>query len=85
MIYFNSFFSSGKIWWKDKEFKNAWNNPLSYFLDYAIIKNIPLNQLKEDGLGPDPETEFEKKIKEREIKGESTHLSIKKLFEQIGG
>jgi hypothetical protein len=43
MIYFNSFFSSGQIWWEDSQFKNAWNKPLSYFLGYAIIKNIQLN------------------------------------------
>lgn len=61
MIYYNSFFDAGKVWWGDETIEkkivfNGMEYPLSYFLDYKMIKNIPFNLTS--GLGPDPRQEF---------------------------
>lgn len=43
LIYFNSFWGPGKLWWGDKSlpFVNKEGQPPSYFLDWGIIKNLP--------------------------------------------
>lgn len=64
LIYFNSFFIAGTIWWYDSDYKDPWNNDLSYFLDYAFIKNLPFNLT--DNAGPDPVELFRKEIINRD-------------------
>lgn len=61
MIYYNSFFDAGKVWWGDETINKKTDfdgrkYDLSYFLDYKMIKNIPYNLT--DGIGPDPKQEF---------------------------
>ncbi|WP_111672684.1 putative phage abortive infection protein [Algoriphagus litoralis] len=68
MIYYNSFFDAGKVWWGDETIdkKTKFEGKkydLSYFLDYQMIKNIPYNLT--DGIGPDPKSMFFVKFLER--------------------
>ncbi len=73
MIYYNSFFKAGWIWWQDNSIsdkekkkekeKDSDKLPLSYFIDYKMIKNIPWNLTK--GIRPDPYEYFIKKMRQR--------------------
>lgn len=83
MIYYNSFISSGKIWWEDKDFRNPYGGKLSYFLDYRIIKNIPFYLT--DNLGVKPRDKFIAALKERERTEEEIERELIELFEGIGG
>lgn len=86
MVYYNSFFKAGRIWWKEKNeaYKNHKNEVLSYFLDYRIIKNLPFNLT--NGLGPDPRDEFRSALRNERRRTESEiEDEMKELFEWIGG
>lgn len=68
MIYFNSFFRAGIVWWGDdsiskKTVKNKEEYPLSYFLDHGLIKNLPYNLTHE--MGPEPLMIFIQKLVDR--------------------
>ncbi|WP_370688836.1 putative phage abortive infection protein [Fulvivirga ulvae] len=88
LIYFNSFFNAGEIWWEEKHhnpkklLKNERGRNLSYFLDYRIIKNLPFNLTR---FGPDPEIEFVSRLKKRNINDQEIEKEKKDLFEWIGG
>lgn len=84
LIYFNSFFDAGEIWWVEtnEHLKNDREEVLSYFLDYRIIKNIPFNLTR---FGPDPKEEFTKFLKERGRSDKEIQNELNKLFEWIGG
>lgn len=84
LLYFNSFFNAGKIWWQesDSNLKNEKGEPLSYFLDYAIIKNLPFNLTQ---FGPNPENEFRSALFNRGRKEDEINKEMDKLFEWIGG
>ncbi|WP_158860984.1 putative phage abortive infection protein [Lunatibacter salilacus] len=84
LIYFNSFFNAGKIWWQesDPNLKNEKGERLSYFLDYGIIKNLPFHLTK---FGPEPEMEFRLALSKRGRKEEEIDHAMEKLFEWIGG
>ncbi|MFY0608524.1 MAG: putative phage abortive infection protein [Cyclobacteriaceae bacterium] len=88
LIYFNSFFVAGRIWWAERHhnhskiLRNERGEVLSYFLDYRIIKNLPLNLTK---FGPQPIAEFTSALEERgRTKGEIAE-ELKELLEWIGG
>ena len=91
MIYFNSFFVAGNVWWLDSDYKNPWGMELSYFLDYAFVKNLPFNLTR--GLGPEPVALFREKLEERSYPADHTRIkkfsTIEKkldwLFEWRGG
>lgn len=91
LIYFNSFFTAGTVWWYDSDYQDPWGNDLSYFLDYAFIKNVPFNLT--DNTGPDPEELFLKEIKNRDYSEEYWQKSrfrninekLDWLFEWRGG
>ena len=88
LIYFNSFFNAGEIWWEEKHhdpqkvLKNDQGHILSYFLDYRIIKNIPFNLTR---FGPNPEKEFSDRLNERGLNEKQIEEEKKDLFEWIGG
>ena len=88
LIYFNSFFNAGEIWWTEKHhnpkkiLENDKGQTLSYFLDYRIIKNLPFNLTR---FGPDPENTFASKLRERGLSKEQIKEEKKDLFEWIGG
>jgi hypothetical protein len=84
LLYFNSFFNAGKIWWKESDInlKNSRGEVLSYFLDYGIIKNLPFNLTK---FGPDPEFEFTKALLTRGRNKDQIKKEMGELFEWIGG
>ncbi len=90
MIYYNSFFTAGKVWWGDKSIgkKAHWNgheSNLSYFLDYGMIKNLPFNLI--DEIGPEPREEFFNRMMEKGFDIDSdesravTKSRIRELFE----
>ncbi|MCV9389144.1 putative phage abortive infection protein [Reichenbachiella ulvae] len=85
LIYYNTF-SPHKVWWDDElGLKNEEGLPLSYFLDFKLIKNIPFNLTKRIGL--DPFTAFKNRIIHRyEDAGQSilqneAELKAKTCFE----
>lgn len=84
LIYFNSFFGAGRIWWKEtnEELKNDRGEILSYFLDYRIIKNLPFNLTR---FGPKPKEEFAKALESRGRSDEEIKEELAELFEWIGG
>ena len=66
MVYFNSFFKKGEIWWQEREefkFYNDKGYRLSYFLDYGMIKNLPFNLTRH--IGEHPEKVFENMLLQR--------------------
>ncbi|MFN8312092.1 MAG: putative phage abortive infection protein [Cyclobacteriaceae bacterium] len=84
LIYFNSFFSAGNIWWEEinMNFKNERGEVISYFLDYRIIKNLPFNLTR---FGPDPVNEFTLFLKKRGRSQDAIEVELNELFEWIGG
>lgn len=82
MIYYNSFFTAGNVWWGDEtiEVKNKDGEHLSYFLDYGMIKNLPFNLT--DGIGPDPVHEFLSRLLKRGYNDE-TEKSKSLLIERM--
>jgi len=84
LIYFNSFFSAGNIWWKEinENFRNERGEVVSYFLDYKIIKNLPFNLTR---FGPDPVHQFESFLRDRGRKQDEIDAEMDELFEWIGG
>ncbi|MBD8488093.1 hypothetical protein IFO69_04975 [Echinicola sp. CAU 1574] len=88
MIYYNSFFDAGKVWWSDgtidlKQNINGTESNLSYFLDYGLIKNLPLNLI--EGMGPDPVREFFFKLVEKgyKINSEDKHNNLQKRLADL--
>ena len=83
LIYFNSFFGAGRIWWieSNTSLKNDKEEVLSYFLDYRIIKNLPFNLTR---FCPDPKIEFTKALKARKRSDEEIESELINLFEWIG-
>ncbi|SNT28614.1 Putative phage abortive infection protein [Ekhidna lutea] len=82
LIYYNSFFTAGKIWWGDntiekKTVKNGVEYDLSYFLDYAMIKNLAYNLT--DGIGPHPVREYFQRLLKRGygVENESERVELK--------
>ncbi len=84
LIYFNSFFNAGNIWWREtnENFKNEKNEVISYFLDYRIIKNLPFNLTR---FGPDPVKEFSDFLEQRGRDDREINKELKEAFEWIGG
>lgn len=93
LIYYNSFFSAGRVWFADKSIDktNEEGQPISYFLDYAIIKNLPYNLVR--GIGPWPVLLFRQLLDERgyarTLDGYEKIIAIQEklnwLFEWEGG
>ncbi len=91
LIYLNSFWRGGEVWWID----NAEGKTVSYFLDYAIVKNLPFNLVNH--VGPQPESEFSRRLGDGpyyrppigEENGTKTEVSFNQkmdwLFEARGG
>ncbi|MEP1032471.1 putative phage abortive infection protein [Ekhidna sp.] len=80
MIYYNSFFEPGKIWWGDNKIKerNADGSLISYFMDWAIIKNIPYNLAS---FGIAPKEKFIEQMKFRNYDEDRIKKELPKLFE----
>ncbi|WP_422355419.1 putative phage abortive infection protein [Roseivirga pacifica] len=93
LIYYNSFFRAGRVWYQDLTInqKNEDGKPISYFLDYAFIKNLPYNLVR--GVGPWPKLLFRNLLNERDfassLKEPERVIAIEKrlnwLFEWEGG
>ncbi len=86
LIYFNSFWVWGDVWWEEKI---SDKEKISYFIDFALIKNLPFSLTKQ--FGPDPEEEFSIRLGEPpyyidpDDKPVSKEDKIKWLFEWKGG
>ncbi|GAA0894805.1 hypothetical protein GCM10009122_44870 [Fulvivirga kasyanovii] len=84
MIYYNSFFEAGKIWWGDDTIdqKNENNNDISYFLDWRIIKNIPFNLTQ---FGKNPRDKFAEELQKRKLSVDEVESELSELFEWLEG
>ncbi|MBB6324552.1 putative Tic20 family protein [Algoriphagus iocasae] len=83
IIYYNSFFYAGKIWWNDTtiDLRSEDGNYISYFLDYALIKNLPFNLTD---FGVFPSDKFKIELLKKGTKEEKLDAKMKWLFEWLG-
>lgn len=82
LLFYNSYFFSGKIWWEDPSvnFKNDPRFFISYFLDFALIKNLPANLTD---FGVHPYTIFHEKLKARGMDDVLIEERMEQLFEWL--
>jgi len=80
IIYYNSFFYAGKVWWEDTsiDLKKDDGKHVSYLLDYALIKNLPFNLID---FGVPPEEKFTQKLKQNGLNQAEVEVKLKWLFE----
>jgi hypothetical protein len=83
IIYYNSFFYAGKIWWNDTtiDLRSKDGKHISYFLDFALIKNLPFN-LTDFGISPSDK--FKMELLKKGTKEEEIESKMKWLFEWLG-
>ncbi|MEQ9424997.1 MAG: putative phage abortive infection protein [Cyclobacteriaceae bacterium] len=84
MIYYNSFFSAGQIWWGDDKIveRNEDGTLISYFLDWAIVKNTP-DHLADIGITPSEK--FIEKMNNRNYSEEKIIKDLAWLLESEEG
>ncbi|WP_340153449.1 putative phage abortive infection protein [uncultured Marivirga sp.] len=82
MIYFNSFFRAGKVWWGDEKIskRNKDGSLISYFLDWRIIKNLPFNLTQ---FGVSPQDKFSRELSKRGKDEKEIETELSKLFEWL--
>lgn len=82
MLFYNSYFFSGEIWWEDPSvnFKSKSGSSISYFLDFLLIKNLPFNLID---FGIHPRDAFHQKLTERGLNEDEIQINIKHMFEWL--
>ncbi|WNB17549.1 putative phage abortive infection protein [Marivirga arenosa] len=82
MIYFNSFFKAGNVWWGDDKIKsrNKDGSLISYFLNWRIIKNLPFNLTQ---FGVSPKDKFARELENRGNSKKEIENELVKLFEWL--